>query len=61
MEMVPAHRHCRVCGTPTPMEDRYCSPKCSEKHADQVRQQRLYTLIFVALVVFTLLALVVHL
>ncbi|MDE1819565.1 MAG: DUF2116 family Zn-ribbon domain-containing protein [Euryarchaeota archaeon] len=57
MESVPAHRHCKVCGTPTPPEDPFCSPACTEKRASQVRQQRLYTLLFAALTIFIVLAL----
>lgn len=57
MLAVPPHRHCRICGTPTPPEDPYCSPACQEKHNAQVRQQRLMTLLFVALTLFVIFAL----
>lgn len=57
MELVPSHRHCKVCGVPTPPEDAYCSPACSEKRLAQQRQQRLYTILFLALTLFVLLAL----
>lgn len=57
MESVPLHRHCRVCGSPTPPEDSFCSPKCAQKRGQQVRQQRLYTLVFVALTIFIIIAL----
>ncbi len=57
MDAVPAHRHCKVCGSTTPPEDPFCSPKCAQKRANQVRQQRLYTLLFAALTIFIIITL----
>lgn len=58
MGAVPVHRHCRVCGAVTPPEDPFCSPACAQKRAAQVRTQRMYTLLFLAMAVFLLVLLV---
>lgn len=57
MDAVAPHRHCRMCGTATPPEDAFCSPGCAQRRATQTRQQRVYTLMFVALTIFIILAL----
>jgi predicted nucleic acid-binding Zn ribbon protein len=46
MELVPSHKHCKVCGTSIPPEDTTCSKACAEKRAQSIRQRRLYNLLF---------------
>jgi predicted nucleic acid-binding Zn ribbon protein len=60
VQSVVPHRHCKVCGSPTPPEDRYCSTKCAQVRATQARQQRFYTLIFAAISVILVIVLVAH-
>ncbi|OPX59492.1 MAG: hypothetical protein A4E25_00976 [Methanobacterium sp. PtaB.Bin024] len=28
--MIEQHKHCPVCGTPIPMSEKFCSPKCEQ-------------------------------
>jgi predicted nucleic acid-binding Zn ribbon protein len=28
--MIEQHKHCPVCGTPIPMNEKFCSPKCEQ-------------------------------
>jgi len=36
--MTKPHKHCPVCGTPIPMDERFCSPNCEKMVAE--RQQK---------------------
>ena len=60
MENVPSHHHCKVCGAAIPLEDPVCSVKCAQARGAQVRQQRLYTVMFVVISLMLVLAIFVH-
>ena len=32
------HKHCPTCGTPIPMSERFCSPKCEQVVAERQRK-----------------------
>lgn len=36
--MTKPHKHCPVCGTSIPMEERFCSPKCESTYAERARK-----------------------
>jgi predicted nucleic acid-binding Zn ribbon protein len=36
--MVDQHKHCPMCGTPIPMNERFCSPKCEQIFAERQRK-----------------------
>ncbi|MCK9150941.1 DUF2116 family Zn-ribbon domain-containing protein [Methanobacterium alcaliphilum] len=42
--MTKPHRHCAVCGTPIPLEERTCSDKCQQilvQNQNKVRKTRM--------------------
>ncbi|GAB6054965.1 DUF2116 family Zn-ribbon domain-containing protein [Methanobacterium movens] len=60
--MTKPHRHCAVCGTPIPLEERTCSDKCQNTLAEsrnKVRKTRMivYTIfgVFIILWLFYVL------
>ncbi|MBU4534454.1 MAG: DUF2116 family Zn-ribbon domain-containing protein [Euryarchaeota archaeon] len=60
--MTKPHRHCAVCGTPIPLEERTCSDKCQHtlaKNRNKVRKTRMivYTIfgVFILLWLFYVL------
>ncbi|BDZ70618.1 DUF2116 family Zn-ribbon domain-containing protein [Methanobacterium petrolearium] len=55
--MIEQHKHCPVCGTPIPMDERFCSPKCEQiaiANQQKVRKSRrmLYTLFAIFILVW---------
>jgi len=36
--MTKPHKHCPVCGTSIPMDERFCSPKCEATYSERVRK-----------------------
>ena len=56
MERVPAHKHCRECGTSIPTDEEYCSKACKKTHDERVRGKRrqMLLLYFVGVGLFAL-------
>lgn len=56
--MVDQHKHCPVCGTPIPMNERYCSPNCEKLVAERqqkiMRTRRIMYIGFAALIIIYL-------
>ena len=61
--MIDVHKHCPVCGTPIPLEETTCSPKCQsvldEQQAKLTKSKR--TLTIVMIVFLIVLALMIFL
>ena len=36
--MIEPHKHCPACGTPMPMSEKYCSPRCQQIIAENQRK-----------------------
>ncbi|HMK53853.1 MAG TPA: DUF2116 family Zn-ribbon domain-containing protein [Methanobacteriaceae archaeon] len=36
--MTDQHRHCGICGTPIPMSEKFCSPKCEQIFLENQRK-----------------------
>jgi predicted nucleic acid-binding Zn ribbon protein len=50
---VEPHKHCPVCGTPIPMNEKTCSPECDkviEIRQNQARKSRIF--VFVLILIF---------
>ena len=49
--MIDVHKHCPVCGTPIPLEESTCSPKCQsvldEQQTKLEKSKRTLTLVMV--------------
>lgn len=53
--MTKPHRHCAVCGTPIPLEERTCSDKCQQAMAqNQSRVRKTRTALYLIFGVFIL-------
>ncbi len=51
------HKHCPTCGTPIPMDERFCSPKCEQVVAERQRQvAKARTMIYVLLAILLIIA-----
>ena len=61
--MIDVHKHCPVCGTPIPLEETTCSPKCQtvmdEQQAKLNKSKK--TLTIVMIVFLIVLALMIFL
>ncbi|WP_414468380.1 DUF2116 family Zn-ribbon domain-containing protein [Methanobacterium sp. ACI-7] len=57
--MVDQHKHCPRCGTPIPMDERYCSPKCEQVIAERrqkvMRTRKIMYIAFAVLIIIYLL------
>jgi predicted nucleic acid-binding Zn ribbon protein len=57
--MVDQHKHCPTCGTPIPMNERFCSPKCEQVIAERqrkiMRTRKIMYIAFAALIIIYLL------
>lgn len=53
--MVDQHKHCPMCGTPIPMNERFCSPRCEQILAERQRKvaktRKIIYLAFAALLI----------
>lgn len=53
------HKHCPMCGTPIPMDERFCSPKCEQILAERQRKvaktRKIIYIAFAALIIIYLL------
>jgi predicted nucleic acid-binding Zn ribbon protein len=62
--MVDQHKHCPVCGTPIPMSERFCSPKCQQKLYERQRKvaktRRIIYLAFAAIIIIYFLFVVLR-
>lgn len=59
--MTKPHRHCNVCGSPIPLEERTCSEKCEKILIDsqkRVRKTRIFVYVILGLVILVWLFLV---
>ena len=56
--MTDPHKHCPVCGTSIPMDERFCSPKCeqilAERQQKVIRTRRIMYIAFAALIIIYL-------
>ena len=54
--MTDQHKHCPMCGTPMPMSEKFCSPKCEQIYQDnQSKVNRTRRILYVAFTVFILI------
>ena len=57
--MTDPHKHCPMCGTPMPMDERFCSPKCEATYAERARKviktRRIIYIAFAALIIIYLI------
>lgn len=53
--MTNPHKHCPMCGTPIPMEEKFCSPKCeqifTERQGKITKTRRIMYIAFAALII----------
>lgn len=57
--MVDQHKHCPMCGTPIPMDEKFCSPKCENIYAERARKvaktrRTFYIIIAVIIILYIL-------
>jgi predicted nucleic acid-binding Zn ribbon protein len=53
--MTDQHKHCPMCGTPMPMSEKFCSPKCEQTYnVNQNKVNRTRKILYVAFAVFIL-------
>lgn len=53
--MTEQHKHCPTCGTPIPMSERFCSPRCEQVVAEnQKKVAKTRKIIYALFVVFIL-------
>lgn len=51
--MSDIHKHCPVCGTPIPLEESTCSPKCQEVVVEQqAKLKKSRITLFILMVIF---------
>ncbi|WJI09221.1 DUF2116 family Zn-ribbon domain-containing protein [Methanobacterium sp. CWC-01] len=54
--MTDQHKHCPMCGTPMPMSEKFCSPKCEQIYnVNQNKVKRTRRILYVAFAVFILI------
>ncbi|MEN4018726.1 MAG: DUF2116 family Zn-ribbon domain-containing protein [Methanobacterium sp.] len=57
--MTKPHKHCPTCGTPIPMDERFCSPKCEQAIAERQRKiMRTRKIMYVAFALLIIIYLV---
>jgi len=53
--MIDVHKHCPVCGTPIPLEESTCSPKCQdvidERNAKLKKSRRTLSIVMVVFLI----------
>ncbi len=62
--MVDQHKHCPMCGTPIPMDERFCSPRCEQIMAEIKRKvaktRKIFYLAFAALIIIYIIFVVLR-
>jgi predicted nucleic acid-binding Zn ribbon protein len=54
--MIEPHKHCPGCGTPVPMGENYCSPRCQQIIVEnQKKVKKTRNLIYILFAVFILI------
>ena len=54
--MTNPHKHCPVCGTSIPMDERFCSQKCESTYTERTRKvAKTRKMFYIALAVIVLL------
>lgn len=57
--MTKPHKHCPMCGTSIPMEERFCSPKCETTYSERAKKvlktRRMFYIGFAVIIVVYLL------
>lgn len=57
--MTKPHKHCPVCGTSIPMEEKFCSPKCETAYTERARKvlktRRIFYIGFAVIIIIYLL------
>ncbi|MBI5680137.1 MAG: DUF2116 family Zn-ribbon domain-containing protein [Methanobacterium sp.] len=53
--MTKPHKHCPMCGTPIPMEEKFCSPNCEQIFTERQRKvaktRKIMYIAFAALII----------
>ncbi len=55
--MTEPHRHCAMCGTAVPMDERFCSTKCQQEfndRQDKIQKTRRIWYIVMAIIIIAL-------
>ncbi|MDI9437223.1 MAG: DUF2116 family Zn-ribbon domain-containing protein [Euryarchaeota archaeon] len=53
--MTDQHKHCPICGTPMPMNEKFCSPKCEQIYnVNQNKVKKTRRILYVAFAAFIL-------
>ncbi len=53
--MIEQHKHCPMCGTPIPLNEKFCSPKCEETaRLNQQKVQKTRKMLYILFAVFLL-------
>ena len=52
------HKHCPTCGTPIPMNEQFCSPRCEQIVAENQRKVRRARIMLYAVLVLFLIVLI---
>ena len=53
--MVEQHKHCPICATPIPMNEKYCSPNCEQIAIEnQKRMKKSRRILYVLFAIFVL-------
>ena len=54
--MIEQHKHCPVCGTPIPMDEKFCSPNCEQiAITNQQKIRRSRRMIYILFAIFILI------
>jgi predicted nucleic acid-binding Zn ribbon protein len=57
MDLIPVHKHCKVCGKPVPPEDITCSEACAKKRVEAMRNRQIWTYLFYGVALFLVILL----
>jgi predicted nucleic acid-binding Zn ribbon protein len=52
MDLIPVHKHCKVCGKAIPAEDNTCSEACAKKRIEAMRNRQLLNYLFWGVALF---------
>ncbi|MBM4241834.1 MAG: DUF2116 family Zn-ribbon domain-containing protein [Euryarchaeota archaeon] len=58
--MTESHKHCPICGTPMPLDERFCSQKCENIFLEnQRRVQRSKRIFYIILAIFVVVCILI--
>ncbi len=61
VEKVPPHRHCKECGRPIALEDKFCSEKCSSAFRGKLKRRKNQLYFYYAVTAMILIAALIYL